>query len=99
HHPRQLVNREGMADMCTLKRELCLTVLLLTLAPTLAFGQIATTEPEAFRIAVPENREKTNSRPLSLAVVRFAAYGVDRTIPLIYVSGGSGAGISAVTGL
>jgi pimeloyl-ACP methyl ester carboxylesterase len=84
--------------MWTLKRELCLTVLLLTLAPPMVFGQAATTEPEAFRIAVPENREKKNSRPLSLAVARFAASGTDRTIPLIYVSGGGGAGISAVTG-
>jgi pimeloyl-ACP methyl ester carboxylesterase len=87
-----------MPEMCTLERELCLTALLLTLAAPLAFSQTATTEPESFRIAVPENREKKNSRPLSLAVARFAASGADRTIPLIYVSGGSGAGISAVTG-
>jgi len=83
--------------MRTFTRELCLTVLLLTIA-ALAFGQTAATEPESFRIAVPENRDKKDSRPLSLAVARFAASGADRTIPLIYVSGGSGAGISAVTG-
>jgi pimeloyl-ACP methyl ester carboxylesterase len=87
-----------MAEMRTLKRELCLTVLVLTLAAPLASGQTAATEPESFRIEVPENREKKNSRPLSLAVARFAAAATDRTIPLIYVSGGSGAGISAVTG-
>jgi pimeloyl-ACP methyl ester carboxylesterase len=84
--------------MCTLRRELCLPLLSLTLAMPLAFTQTASTEPESFRITVPENREKKNSRPLSLAVARFAASGVDSTIPLIYVSGGSGAGISAVTG-
>jgi pimeloyl-ACP methyl ester carboxylesterase len=84
--------------MWTLKRELCLPLLLLTVGFLPVFAQTESIEPALFRVTVRENRSAKDSRPLSLAAVRFMGSGSESTIPLIYVSGGSGAGISAVTG-
>ena len=82
--------------MRTLHRELYLTTTFLALCVAPLVAQSA--ERDSFRITVSEHRMARNSRPLSLAVLRFPATGTDNSIPTMYVSGGSGAGISAATG-
>jgi pimeloyl-ACP methyl ester carboxylesterase len=84
--------------MRTLQRELYLATTLFALTATPVFAQAQSTDADSFRITVRENRMKKNSRPLSLAVLRFPGTGADKGIPLIYVSGGSGAGTSAIRG-
>ena len=83
--------------MRILQRELYLGTTLFALIAAPVFAQAPSTDVDSFRITVRENRMKKNSRPLSLAVVRFAGTGA-RGIPLIYVSGGGGAGTSAIRG-
>jgi pimeloyl-ACP methyl ester carboxylesterase len=84
--------------MRILQRELYLSTTLFALIASPAIAQVPSTDADSFRITVRENRMKKNSRMLSLAVVRFAGTGPDKGIPLIYVSGGSGSGISAARG-
>jgi pimeloyl-ACP methyl ester carboxylesterase len=94
--------------MRTVTREFCLSVVMLAFAPVMTdvfgaglndkvFAQTPA-EPERFEITVPENRQQKRSRSVSIAAARFTGTHPNAAIPLIYVSGGSGAGIAAATG-
>src|SRR5688572_24295550 len=84
--------------MRTLQRELYLATTLFALTATPVFAQAPSIDVDSFRITVGENRMRKNSRRGPLAVLRFAGTGADNGIPFIYVSGGSGAGTSAIRG-
>ena len=58
--------------MRILQRELYLGTTLFALIAAPVFAQAPSADADSFRITVRENRMKKNSRPLSLAVLRFA---------------------------
>jgi pimeloyl-ACP methyl ester carboxylesterase len=98
--------------MRTPKRELYLCVTLLAVpaaesrsqqSPRLQFGSAQfksaagdSVAADTATLLVPENRLNRSTRQISVAVVRFRSEADG--VPLIYISGGSGAGISAARG-